>query len=172
MTNALADIQRKSQAAQAQIAEEASWKKVNPRDEASLENYVKDFPTSRFRNQADMDLANIRAGRATANESAAVLTVISRLANAWNAKDLDSILAIQKNLNKREVKAELSHVKQLAMQISPASPPQIDGAQAIVLCRRQAEQVFNDGTRKLIPESTVSYVLAKHDGYWTIEGTR
>ena len=172
VTNALADIQRKSQAAQAQIAEEASWKKVNPRDEASLENYVKDFPTSRFRNQADMDLANIRAGRATANESAAVLTVISRLANAWNAKDLDSILAIQKNLNKREVKAELSHVKQLAMQISPASPPQIDGTQAIVLCRRQAEQVFTDGTRKLIPESTVSYVLAKHDGYWTIEGTR
>jgi hypothetical protein len=119
-----------------------------------------------------MDLADIRAGRAKANESAAVLTVISRLANAWNAKDLDSILAIQKNLNKREVKAELSHVKQLAMQISPASPPQIDGAQAIVLCRRQAEQVFNDGTRKFIPESTVSYVLAKHDGYWTIEGTR
>ena len=172
VTNALADIQRKSQAAQAQIAEEASWKKVNRRDEASLENYLKDFPTSRFRNQADMDLANIRAGRATANESAAVLTVISRLANAWNAKDMDSILAIQKNLTKREVKAELSHVKQLAMQISPASPPQIDGAQAIVLCRRQAEQVFTDGTRKLIPESTVSYVLAKHDGSWTIEGIR
>jgi hypothetical protein len=172
VTNALADIQRKSQAAQAQTAEEASWKKVNQRDEASLENYVKDFPTSRFRNQAETDLANIRAGRASANESAAVLTVISRLANAWNAKDLDSILAIQKNLNKREVKAELSHVKQLAMQISPASPPQIDGSQAIVLCRRQAEQVFTDGTRKFIPESIVSYVLAKHDGYWTIEGTR
>lgn len=171
-TNALADLQRKTQAAQAQIAEEASWKKVNQRDEASLENYLKDFPTSRFRNQAEMDLANIRAGRATANESAAVLTVISRLANAWNAKDLDSILAIQKNLNKREVKAELSHVKQLAMQISPASPPQIDGSQAIVLCRRQAEQVFTNGTHKFIPESTVSYVLAKHDGSWTIEGTR
>jgi DNA-binding phage protein len=31
VTNALADIQRKSQAGQAQIAEEASWKKVNAR---------------------------------------------------------------------------------------------------------------------------------------------
>jgi hypothetical protein len=98
--------------------------------------------------------------------------VISRLANAWNAKDLDSILAIQRNLDKRVVKAELSHVKELDMQISPASPPQIDGAQAVVLCRRHASQTFSDGTRKQIPEVIVSYVLAKHDGNWTIEGTK
>jgi hypothetical protein len=117
-------------------------------------------------------LANIRIGRASANETAAVLTVISRLANAWSAKDLDSILAIQKNLKKREVKAELSHVKELAMQISPASPPQIDGAQAVVLCRRQASQTFSDGTHKQVPESIVSYLLVKHDGNWTIEGTK
>ena len=58
------------------------------------------------------------------------------------------------------------------MQISPASPPQIDGSQAIVLCRRQASQIFSDGTRKDVPESIVSFVLAKHDGNWTIEGTR
>ena len=171
-SSAVADIERKSRMAQPASPEEAAWKKVNQRDEASLESYLHDFPTTRFRNQAEVDLANIRLGRASANETAAVLTVISRLANAWSAKDLDSILAIQRNLNKREVKAELSHVKQLAMQISPASPPQIDGAQAIVLCRRQAEQVFSDGTRKQIPESIVSYVLAKHDGNWTIEGTK
>ena len=171
-SNTLADLDQKARAIQIQNSEELAWRKVNQRDEASLESYLRDFPTSHFKNQAEVDLANIRLGHNSANESAAVLTVISRLANAWSAKDLDSILAIQKNLNKREVKAELSHVKELAMRISPASPPQIDGAQAVVLCRRQASQTFSDGTRKQIPESIVSYVLAKHDGNWTIEGTK
>ncbi len=171
-TSTLADLEQKAHATQSQRSEELAWRKVNQRDEASLESYLRDFPDSHFRNQAEVDLANIRLGHSSATESAAVLTVISRLANAWSAKDLDSILAIQKNLNKREVKAELSHVKELAMRISPASPPQIDGAQAVVLCRRQASQTFSDGTRKQIPESIVSYVLAKHDGNWTIEGTK
>lgn len=169
-SNALGDLDRKSHAHTQ--AEELAWKKVNTRDESSLESYLREFPGGHFRSQAEMSLASVRAGRSSASESAAVLTVISRLANAWSAKDLDSILAIQRNLNKREVKAELSHVKALAMQISPASPPQIDGAQAVVLCRRQASQVFSDGTHKQIPESIVSYVLAKHDGNWTIEGTK
>jgi hypothetical protein len=98
--------------------------------------------------------------------------VLSRFANAWNSKDLNSILALQRNLDKRTVKAELAHVKELVMEISPASPPQIDGSQAVVLCRRQASQTFSDGTRKEVPETLVSYVLAKQDGNWVIEGTR
>jgi hypothetical protein len=168
----LADLDRKAHAAQTQNTEELAWKKVNAHDEASLVSYLRDYPGGHFHNSAEVALANLRVGRVTANETAAVLTVISRLANAWSAKDLDSILALQRNLSKREVKAELSHVKELAMQISPASPPQIDGLQAIVLCRRQASQTFSDGTRKQIPESIVSYVLSKHDGNWTIEGTK
>jgi hypothetical protein len=171
-SSAIGDLDRKSRILEIQLAEEAAWKKVNPHDEASLVSYLRDTPTSRYRNQAEVNLASIRLSRSSASESAAVLTVISRLANAWSSKDLDSILAIQRNLNKRVVKAELSHVKQLEMQISPASPPQIDGAQAVVLCRRQASQTFSDGTRKQVPESIVSYVLAKHDGNWTIEGTK
>lgn len=172
VSNALADMDRKARATQAQSAEEVAWKRVNPRDEASLQNYLKDYPAGHFRSQAEGALANIRTGRATANERAAVLIVISRLANAWSARDMDSILAIQKNLSKQEVKAELSHVRQIAMQISPTSPPQIDGSQAVVSCRRQGEQVLENGTHKQIPEATVSYVLAKHDGNWTIEGTK
>jgi hypothetical protein len=171
-SSALAEIEGKARMAQAQSVEEAAWRKVNARDETSLESYLRDFPESRYRTQVQADLATIRLARSSANETAAVLTVISRLANAWTAKDMDSILAIQRNLNKREVRAELSQVKELAMQISPASPPLIDGAQAVVLCRRQASQTFSDGTRKQIPESIVSYVLAKHDGNWTIEGTK
>lgn len=170
-SSALADLDRKAHAAQTQTAEEAAWKKVNTRDEASLVSYLRDYPGGHFHNSAEVALANLRVGHAS-NETTAVLTVISRLANAWSAKDLDSILALQRNLSKREVKAELSHVKELAMQISPASPPQIDGQQAVVLCRRQASQTFSDGTRKQIPESIVSYVLSKRDGNWTIEGTK
>jgi len=171
-TNALAELERKARAAEAQSLEEAAWKRVDPRDEGALESYLRGWPASRYRNEAEAALAALRLSEASKNDTVAVLTVISRFASAWNTKDLDSILAIQKNLNKRTVKAELSHVKELNMQISPASPPQIDGAQAVVLCRRQASQVFSDGTRKQIPETIVSYVLEKHDGNWTIEGTR
>jgi hypothetical protein len=168
----LTDVERKARIGETQRTEEAAWRRVNRRDEASLESFIRESPRSPHRNEAEVELGAIRLRHASANETAAVLTVISRFADAWKAKDLDSILAIQKNLSKRAVRAELSHVMKLDMQISPASPPQIDGEQAVVLCRRQASQIYSDGTRKLIPESIVSYVLAKHDGNWTIEGTR
>jgi len=170
--NALAEIEHKKGAAEAQGREEAAWKKVNQQDEAALETYLRDAAASRYRSAAEATLATLRSNEASRNDSVAVLTVISRFASAWNTKDLNSILAIQKTLNKRTVKAELSQVKELNMRISPASPPQIDGSQAVVVCRRQASQVFSDGTRKQVPESLVSYVLEKHDGNWTIEGTR
>ncbi len=170
--NALAELERKTRAAEAESREEAAWKKVNQRDQASLESYLRNAPGSRYRNEAEAALGALRLNEASKNETVAVLTVISRFASAWNTRDVDSILAIQRTLNKRAVKAELSQVKELNMRISPASPPQIDGSQAVVLCRRQASQVFSDGTRKQIPESIVSYVLGKHDGNWTIEGTR
>jgi outer membrane protein assembly factor BamD (BamD/ComL family) len=171
-TNALAELERKNRATETQSLDEAAWKKVNPHDEAALESYLRDSPASRYRSQAEAALASLRLNHSSPNDTAAVLTVISRFASAWNTKDLDSILAIQKTLNKRTVKAELSQVKELNMRIFPASPPQIDGSQAVVLCRRQASQVFSDGTRIQIPESIVSYVLEKHDGNWIIEGTR
>jgi len=174
-SSALADLERKTARppdVQVAAAEEAAWKKVNRHDEASLESFARDFPASRYRPQVDLDLATIRLSHPASSETAAVLTVLSRFATAWNAKDLNSILAIQKNLDKRKIKNELSQLKELDMQISPASPPQIEGTQAVVLCRRHASQTFSDGTRKQFPEVIVSYVLEKHDGNWTIEGTR
>jgi hypothetical protein len=170
--NALAELERKTRAAETLSLEEGTWKKVNRRDEAALENYLRDSPAGRYRSQAEAALASLRVNQTSKNDTVAVLTVLSRFASAWSMKDVDSILAIQGNLNKHAVKAELSQIKELSMRISPASPPQIAGSQAVVLCRRQASQVFSDGTRKQIPESIVSYVLEKHDGNWTIEGTR
>jgi len=176
-STALAELERNTRKAELQNVEEAAWRKVNQQDEASLEAYLRDAPAaSRYRPQAEVSLATLRLSRkrkenATA-DMAAVLGVLSRFANAWNSKDLNSILALQRNLDKRTVKAELAHVKELVMEISPASPPQIDGSQAVVLCRRQASQTFSDGTRKEVPETLVSYVLAKQDGNWVIEGTR
>jgi hypothetical protein len=170
--NALAELERRKGVAEAQSREEAAGKKVSQQDEAALDTHFRDAATGRSRSDAEAALASLRSNEASKNDSAAVLTVISRFASAWNTRDLNSILAIQKTLNKRTVKAELSQVKELNMRISPASPPRIEGSQAVVLCRRQASQVFSDGTRKQIPESLVSYVLEKHDGNWTIEGTR
>jgi hypothetical protein len=170
--NALAELEPKKGVGDAQSRDEAAWKKVNQREEGAIESYLRDTPAGLHRREAEAALAALRENEAAKNDSVAVLTVISRFASAWNTKDLDSILAIQKTLKKRTVKAELSQVKELNMRISPASPPKIEGSQAVVLCRRQASQVFSDGTRKQIPESLVSYVLEKHDGNWTIEGTR
>jgi len=176
--SAMAEIDRKTRAAEKENLEEATWKKVNLHDQASLESYLSSMPTGRYRVQAEAALASLREAsrpqpkNEVNSEIAAVLMVLSRLASAWSTKDLDSILAIQRNLNKRAVKAELAHVKELEMRISPASPPQIEGSQAVVLCRREASQLFSDGTRKRIPASFVSYVLEKRDGNWTIEGTR
>jgi len=169
---ALADLDRRARASEAQTREEAAWKKVNQHDEASLESYLRESPQGRYRNQAEAVLASLRVNQSSTQETAAVLTVLSRFANAWSARDVDSILAIQRTLNKREVRAELSQVTELIMRISPASPPRIEGSQAVVLCRRQASQTFSDGTRKQIPESIVSYVLAKREGNWIIEGTK
>jgi hypothetical protein len=165
----LAQPERKASAAETQSLEEAAWKKVNQRDEASLDSYLRDNPSGRHRSEAESALAVLRPAE---DDAVAVLTVISRFASAWNTKDVDSIVAIQKTLKKRAVKAQLSQVKELNVRISPASPPHIQGSQAIVLCRRQASQVLSNGTRKQMPETTVSYVLEKRDGNWTIEGTR
>jgi hypothetical protein len=141
----LAELERKARDAD-------DWQKVNQRNQAALESYLRSEPAQ--------------------DDTSAVLSVISRFASAWNTKDVDSILAIQRTLKKRTVKAELARVKELNVRISPASRPQIEGSQAVVLCRRQASQVLSNGAHKQMPETIVSYVLEKHDGNWTIEGMR
>jgi hypothetical protein len=171
--------------------EELEWQTVDQKNTDSLRAYVNKYPASKFSAQARKKIEGISQARDTAadaraaidaprnaakndgnGEIAAVLTVLSRFASAWSTKDLDAILAIQRSLNKRAVKAELAQLKELEVRISPASPPQIEGSQAVVLCRREASQIFSDGTRKQLPASIVSYVLEKRDGNWTIEGTR
>ncbi len=105
-------------------------------------------------------------------DSAAVLAVLERFANAWSAKDLKAITAMQTDLDKRALKAQLASVKVLLMKISPVMPPQIDGGQATVVCRRQAAETFSDGSARQNPPALVTYVLAKRDGVWHIEHAR
>jgi tetratricopeptide (TPR) repeat protein len=102
-------------------------------------------------------------------DSAAVLAVLQRFATAWSAKDLKAITGIESDLDKRALKTQLAAVKLLSMKISPVMPPQIDGAQATVVCRRQASETFSDGSARQNPPALVTYVLAKREGVWRIE---
>jgi hypothetical protein len=58
------------------------------------------------------------------------------------------------------------------MNISPSANPLIEGERATLLCRRQVSEVFEDGVAKQTPEQTVTFILAKRDGAWTIESTK
>jgi hypothetical protein len=121
--------------------------------------------------QAQNALEELTAQESAA-ESGAVLTLIARFTNAWNTKDVDSILALQHSLDRRAVTSQLSDVKKLALRISPISPPEISGTHATVTCRRQADETFSDGSIKQNPELVVTYLLAKRNGAWFIEGSK
>ncbi len=56
-----------------------------------------------------------------------ILAVLRRYANAWSTKDLDAVIALQRNLNRRTLKNELGSVKAPVMKLSPALPAQIQG---------------------------------------------
>jgi hypothetical protein len=153
-------------------AEESAWQTANLLDRSSLANYTAQFPSGRHYLEAQQALAQLRAAELLKQESAAVLTVLRQYADAWSSKDLNSILALQHTLDRRVVKEQLSPVKALVMRIAPASDPRIDGQQATVACRRQVVETFSDGVEKQSPESLVTFVLSKHNGAWTIDGTR
>jgi hypothetical protein len=104
-------------------------------------------------------------------DSEAIVALIGRFANAWSAKDMDSILAIERDLDRQTLKSQFAPVKEIAMKISPLSPPQVRGTQATVVCRRQADETLLDGSRKQNPESVITYVLSKETGGWHIDGT-
>jgi hypothetical protein len=159
-------------AAELERAEQAAWQTANLLDRSSLENYTSQFPSGSHFGQAEQALAHLRTAELLRQESAQVLTVLRQYANAWSTKDLDSIVALHRSLDRRVVKAQLSPVKALVMRIAPASDPRIDGVQATVPCRRQVVEIFIDGVEKQSPVALVTFVLMKRNGAWTIEGTR
>jgi hypothetical protein len=163
----MADFERKSKTAELARADETAWKSVKLTDRNSLENYLGQFPAGMHKLEANRAVVALQ----TSAEAAAILTVLRRYANAWSTKDLDSIVALQQNLNRRTVKEELSPIKSIVMKLSPASPPLVRGERATVVCRRQVNEVFLNGIQKQSPEQLVTFVLAKQNGTWTIEST-
>ncbi len=180
-------------------AEEADWRNLNRNNKSALSAFLARYPAGAHSNAASGLLANLdRQSNAqaiasadvprreehklpvvppapadpTLAERAAVLDVIGRFADAWNAKDYRSIVEIEPDLNRRILKAQLSPVKAVNMRISPVSPPQISGAEATVVCRRQADETFVDGSQRQNPESIVTYVLSKRNGAWGISAIR
>jgi hypothetical protein len=179
-------------------AEEADWRNLNRTNKSSLSAFIAKYPAGAHFAMANSLMANLdRRADALASadvprreehklavvpptfpdptvvaERAAVLDVIGRFADAWNAKDYRSIVEIEPDLNRRTLKAQLSPVKAVNMRISPVSPPQISGTEATVVCRRQADETFVDGSLKQNPESIVTYVLSKRNGAWGISAIR
>jgi hypothetical protein len=152
-------------------ADNAAWAAVNRDDMQSVGSYLSRFPDGANRGAADRAMAEIRSADAARRQSAEVLKVVQQYAAAWSARDVDSILSLQRYLDRRTLKAQLSPLKALAMNVSPSSEPSFTGQRATVQCRRQVFEVFEDGVKKETPEQTVTFVLAKRDGAWTIEST-
>jgi hypothetical protein len=109
---------------------------------------------------------NAREREAASN---AVAAMLQRYVNAWNTKDVDSITALHRSLDRRTVKAQLAPVTAIRMIITPASDPRIDGERGTIVCRRQVEETFSDGTQKQSPALLVTFTLSKHDGQWGID---
>jgi len=171
-TGLIAGLDRQAAAMASRRAEEAAWKSVNLGDRGSINAYLEQFSSGEHRAEAERMLADLHAAELSQADSAAIIALIGRFASAWSAKDMDSILAIERDLDRQTLKSQFAPVKEITMKISPLSPPQVAGAQATILCRRQAEQTFLDGSTKQNPESVITYVLSKRTGAWHIDGTR
>ncbi len=170
---ALNEMNNKQRATELERSEETAWISVNQKDRSSLQNFLQQFPSSKHRAQAQQDLTNLQSAPASAGgDSAVILAVIRRFADAYSTKNLETIMAIQPGLNRRVLKEELSGVRSLQMNIIPASAPNITGDRATIVCRRTVGQTFADGTKKQSPESSVTYTLAKRGSTWIIESVQ
>ena len=110
--------------------------------------------------------------REQAEASNAVTTVLERYVNAWNTKDVEGITTLHRSLDRRTIKAQLAPVTAIRMTITPTSAVEIDGERATIVCRRQVEETFSDGTEKQSPALLVTFALSKRDGEWSIVGTQ
>ncbi len=171
-TGLIAGLDREAAAMASRRAEDAAWKSVNLDNRGSINAYLEQFSSGEHRAEAEGALTDLHAAELSKADSAAILALIGRFANAWSAKDMDSILAIERDLDRQTLKSQFAPVKEITMKISPMSAPQVAGTQATIVCRRQAEQTFLDGSTKQNPESVITYVLSKRTGSWHIDGTR
>lgn len=167
----LSKLGKQAEQAEARRLEEMAWASVNSHDQHSLEDYVARFPSGIHRSEAEESIARFPDPSANA-DATAIQALLERFENAWNAKNVRALAALELNLDKRAVKAQLAEVREISVKIAPVSPPVIDGSHATIMCRRQAHQVFNDGSERHTPEALVIYILDKRNGTWFVEGAR
>ena len=153
---------------QIEEAEEMLRERMESREKATLAAVAR---IGQARKEGERALAQLRA-REIDEASNAVSAMLQRYVNAWNTKDIERITLLHRSLNRRTVKEQLEPVTAIRMTIVPASTPQIDGERATVLCRRQVEETFSDGTEKQSPVLLVTFTLSKRDGEWSIDGAR
>jgi hypothetical protein len=167
----LAELDAKTKVIELARGDDVAWSSVDAKNRGSIEEYIQRFPSGRHNQQAEQALANLHALE-VAEVTNAIGAVLQRYARAWTAKDVAGITSLHRSLDKRAIKAQLAPVSTIRMTIVPASAPQISGERATVVCRRQVEETFSDGTEKQSPESLVTFLLSKQGGQWTIDGTR
>jgi hypothetical protein len=186
--NLLQDLQQ----AERTLAEQSDWNAIDRGNQEALAGFLGRHPDGAFAGQARQAVAALKEktalaeltreraeealaalhSREMAEASNAVTAMLQRYVDAWNAKDIASITALYRGLDRRTIKAQLAPVTTIRMTITPASAAQIEGERATIVCRRQVEETFSDGTEKQSPQLLVTFTLSKRDGEWSIEGTR
>ena len=186
------DLLQGLEGAEKSFAEQNEWNAVDRENPEALTGFLAKHPDGALAAQARQALAvlqektalaeltRVRAeqalealhSREMADASNAVTAMLQRYVNAWNTKDVASITALHRSLDRRTIKAQLAPVTTIRMTITPASAAQIDGERATIVCRRQVNEVFSDGTEKQSPELLVTFTLSKRGGDWCIDGTR
>lgn len=166
----LAQMQWSNHEASRQIeeAEKILRERIESKEKAALAAAAR---VEQARQEGEQALAELRA-REIAEASNAVSAMLQNYVNAWNTKDVERITALHRSLNRRTVKEQLEPVTAIRMTIIPASNPRIDGERATVLCRRQVDETFSDGTKKQSPALLVTFTLSKRDGEWSIDAAR
>ena len=166
----LAEVKEKTMLAELTRSDDAAWSAVDAGSQASIEGYMRQFPSGMHRERGEQALAALHS-REMAEASNAVTAMLRRYVNAWNTKDVASITTLHRNLDRRTIKAQLAPVTAIRMTITPASVAQIDGERATIVCRRQVEETFSDGTEMQSPALLVTFTLSRRGGEWSIDGT-
>ncbi len=173
------------------LDEQNDWNAVDREDQQALADFLGKHPDGALAGQARQALAALKEktalaeltreraeqalaalhSREMADAANAVAAVLQRYVNAWNTKDVEGITALHRSLDRRTIKAQLAPVTSIRMTITPAAAAQIEGQRATVVCRRQVDETFSDGTEKQSPELLVTFTLSKRGGEWSIDST-
>jgi hypothetical protein len=169
-------LAKQDEARKLALADDNAWSAVSAKDQHSLEQYLNQFPSGRHSDQARQlvsEMPPAAADRETsAREAIAVVATLKKYSDAWNAKDLDHITALQPGLGRRTAKEELSSTRSIVMQIHPTAPPKVEGDRATIECIRKVDKVFADGAEVETPGIKMTYVLVKRGGTWLIADSR